>query len=401
MKDLRVKLNRQNLFYVIWTFYSSTYFLFWASNLKRSYSSVTRLLNVCTWITLAALVLYIMGSGVRKKDIWLYALLAGVTVLTQYVQRSATLVVLVLFVVSARRLDFREIIRYDVKLKLVWLGVIILLYVTGIVKNIEGYYGNIKYSVYKQALGFQHPNTLAIFTFTLVMEWLLLRFKSFRVWEWVAILVIWFVVMGISQSRSTGYSMLFLVFVLMLAKRFPKIIYSKPVRILFVAAPPVTAVLGIVLSSLYTRGNTFVRALNKQMTGRIYLQTLFLKGYSVNLFGNDIEPLAQYYTLDSAWIRCLLSYGLIFFIIFILLYMWVIYKAMISENIEMAVFSLFFVLMGFGETSMVRIAINVSMLAWINRGLLAEVPVQAARTASAFRKIRVQLRQPASPGRSR
>lgn len=359
--------SKTRLFYIIWTFYSSTYCLFWVSSLKRSYS-VQGILKVCNYITVALLILlFVFKRQFDRREFNKYILLGAIFIGVELFTSNLDFMILALFVLCAADLDFEEFIRFDMKMKLFWLCIILLMCYLGITKNFIRYING----AYKQALGFQHPNTFAMFVLIILLEWLYLRSKIMNWAERGCILLIWFVVMQISLSRTTGYMFLAVYVLFGLYRYYPGVFNHKLIRVVCSASMPIMTIVSVVITELYIRRNQFAIELDKLMTHRIRLQALYWKTYPVQLFGQKINVDSSVQViLDSAYIRCLLSYGLVFTVLLCFFYTVLMYKSFAKKQMELAFMMLFFVTMGFGETSMLRIIMNVTLLAVLNQSLV-------------------------------
>lgn len=362
-------LSKRKLFYIVWAFYSSMYCLFWVSNLKRSYS-VQGLLKISNYITVVLLILlFVSKRWFDRREFNRYILLGAIFIGVEIFVSNLDFTVLILFILCAADIDFREFIRFDIKIKLFWLFAILLLYYLGITKNFVGYING----AYKQALGFQHPNTFAMFVLIILLEWLYLRSRIMKLAERLCILLVWFVAMQISLSRTTGYMFLVVYILFILYRYFPKIFDYKIIKILFSSSMPVMTVLSVIITKLYIKGSRFAIELDKIMTHRIRLQSLYWKVYSVQLFGQRINMDSSFQViLDSAYIRCLLSYGIIFTLFLCYFYTIVTYKSFSKGHAELAFLMVFFTVMGFGETSMLRIIMNITFLALLNQSLFID-----------------------------
>lgn len=350
---------------LIWAFYSSANCLFWASNLKRSYS-VDGIMKLCDFMTAGLLaVMLLFNKRLKIKEFLLYSVFLAVTVIIEIVVFNRDFAVLSLFMISFTTIDFRKFIQFDIKLKIMWLFLIILMWKTGIIQNYSGLFNG----TFKQSIGFQHPNTFAMFSLVILIEWLYLRYQDAGLPELLLIPAFWYVIMEISPSRTTGYTFLLVYLLFLTAKYFPKVFTWKPIIYVLTAIGPIMGTLSVVITKMYIAHKPIAYKINDIMTNRIWFQAEYWQTYPVKLFGGKIDSDSSVSViLDSGYIRCILTYGIVFSVILCILFGALIYYTIKQKQTGIALMTVFFLLMGFAETAMLRLVINITFLAVFNRG---------------------------------
>ena len=361
---ISLSLSYQKIIMLIWTFYSSASALFWLSNLKRSYS-VDSIMKLCDYMTAALLVgALLLKQRYRIKRILLYAFFLMITVVVELVAINRDFAVLSMFMICFVSMDYQKFIRYDIKLKLFWFVMILLMWKAGIVQNFADYFNG----TFKQSLGFQHPNTFAMFSLIILLEWLYLRYEKAKLPELLLIPVFWYVIMKISPSRTTGYTFLFVYLLFLVAKYFPKIFSWKPVIWIMMAVGPIIGVFSVIITKMYIQHDKLAYEINELMTNRIDFQAQYWQAYPVKLFGGKIDTESSVdVILDSGYIRCILTYGIVLSVVLCLLFSMLIYYALKNHQIGIALMAVFFLMMGFAETAMLRLVMNITFLAVFNQ----------------------------------
>ena len=133
---------------------------------------------------------------------------------------------------------------------------------------------------------------------------------------------------------------------------------------------PLLLVVSIVLTKLYISGNSIAILADKVFTNRIRLQSIYWKKFGMSLWGKDISALTSRFVLDSAYIRCLVAYGIVFSVVFCDDYVNILHKANKVGNNRLIILIIFFLVMGFAETSMLRVTFNITILALLNDKIL-------------------------------
>lgn len=367
---LRIKkedyTTTEKLFLIIWTFYSVTTFVL-GSELGYDYDlGILSRYTAYATIFLQVLMFFFL-KRYKLFDFLKYIAILGVLLAVEISNSDRSLLIYVLFVILAQYIDVEKLLRYDIILKICILAVIVGMSLVGITSN----YSAVINDNYKQAWGFSHPNVFTGYALIILVEWLCARYKSMKWPEWLLIVLCALAIMQIGGGRSSIYTFAVVLLLYLLAKFAHRIFLLKPVRIAFMVITPLMAIISFWVVSLYNQGNAAVIALNTVMTGRISLAARFLNTYSIGLFGQEIEYVGSRASqasniaaniLDNAYIRCALDWGLLVLVAIIISYVILFRKLLNSQRIDFALLCLFFVLLGIGETYMLRPVYNLSLL---------------------------------------
>ncbi len=360
------------MFFFLWTFYSVYYFLFSASELSYEYYSLVNYINrICNYTLLVLLFVFWLLSFYRgvKWSIGLLLRYIGflfVVFLIELNIRDTTLMILVLFVMAAQFIDFDKLLRYDIKLKLVLLLVIFGMCALGIVENRVGDY----YSGYKQAFGFSHANALACYVLTILVEWLCIRYKKMRWYDWSGIILAFIVLSLVTNSRSSIYTFVVIFILFILANLISKLFFSKMVKLAFVVITPAIGIFSFWAVKLYAEGNSIISALNTWLSGRIRLAYYAVTVKGIKLFGQEIRfsnrivkvNNTTVFLVDNAYIHMALRWGLVILVLIVVAYSFLFIKLLKMKRVDLALMALFFVILGFGETYMNNVLYNISLL---------------------------------------
>lgn len=347
------------LFRLAWTFYSCIYVLFYASELSYKYNSsvIMRYTQITTiMILLSSLFL---NRKYRIKELLKYIAFLLMVFLIEINVSDRAFLVYILFMISAQKIDLTKLIKFDVKLKTALLIFVIFLCEIGYINN----YAAVINGSYKQALGFSHPNTFCCFAYTIILEWLCIHFKKAKWRNYLLALALSICIYAIGGGRTSSYTFLLIYFLFVIAKITPKVFYSKISSFIFTIITPLMAFMSFLTAYLYSQGNTYMTVLNELMSYRIGLSSYFMDNYDIKLFGQEVLTIStrsadlgnvQSLILDCAYIRCILVYGAIYFSILIVMYIILLRALLYNKQIEYALFALFFVILGVGESYSIR-----------------------------------------------
>ena len=352
------KAIRQLFFYVVWAFYSCAYFLLVASSVKLLIN-VKSIMAPVQMATLAGLGILLIHPNYSIKYIILVVGGLGLSMMIM----NREVMILILFAVNAKQINFKEFLKFDILMKSVWVIMIIGLFFAGVLPNVDGYF----YGSYKQSWGFQHPNTFAMNTYMILMEYLCLKFKKLKLTDAMVFAVGFLIINAITRSRTAGYSFLAILLVVLVIKIYPKIMEFSLIRLAILAFVPFLNVLSLVLTVMYGYRSSFILKLNKLLSGRIFLQFMYWNRFDVKLFGQNFDSgFADRYFLDNGYMRALLEFGLVFLLVLCAAYIITFYRCMRYKRYELVCLLLFCTLLGFTESTFLKVSVNVSILLFFN-----------------------------------
>jgi hypothetical protein len=211
--------------------------------------------------------------------------------------------------------------------------------------------------------------------FSILVEWIYLRYWKMKWWEWLAILAASMVVYKVAASRTSSYTFYLIYLLFALAVIAPKLYKIKLVKFLFTISTPVIAAVSFVMVILYMKGNSIGIAINEMLTGRLEFAAQFLNEYGVSLFGQEVELVSTRAAqelhistaiLDMSYIRAPIVYGIIFSVFFLVSFILLEKRAMKKGDIGIALFALFYIILGVAETYTIIPVFNISMLLMLN-----------------------------------
>ena len=99
-------------------------------------------------------------------------------------------------------------------------------------------------------------------------------------------------------------------------------ISSKIVRFLSIVGFPICAAISFILAIFYNSENRVLNIINNALNGRLILGKTAFKRYHVKAFGQHIilHEGGEYFYIDCGYIYALLAYGVVLFIIVMVLY---------------------------------------------------------------------------------
>lgn len=320
------------IYYLAFIIYFLPTFLMQTTFSNNNNSHVLRLISYLS-IFLLLYKIFIIDNWSRKEliVIIIVLLIGGITWRTaQY----SDLLFLFPFVFGAKNIPFKAIVKWYVYFNIVFILSIMAISLLKVIPNLI-YYSDNRPTRY--ALGMVFPSNISAFFLFISLAYCYLRFNHLNVWDYCGIFIISFVGMKLTNTRLDFLATLLIIPIMIITQRAyrGKSLARKLVSFFWMAVP-ITAWVVIFGSYFYNKHNYFLRKLNDLSSGRLVLGHYAFERYKPNLFGraiteysyagvnghryaNGIGQLSHnYFYIDSSYLRMLLLWGFIFFVIVII-----------------------------------------------------------------------------------
>ncbi len=266
------------------------------------------------------------------------ALLVVVFGLSWRISGWGTYFMQLMFLVAAKEIDLRKLPRITLYVQLIVVAFIISLSLTGVIENISYVYNRMNsIPVYRQALGFVHPNALGAQVVQFSIVWLWIRWER---WKWydnaVYALAAYFIFVISNSVTSTLLIVLIgcinLVYRLLLKRKHARVLEGMMQAC--VAAVPV---ISVPLAYLCTETNEKLAVFDRIISWRLIMANRFLREFPASLLGRRIPSDAG---TDLLYIDILVKYGGIILAVLII-GMYLLMKYAVSRKIYPLVISVF------------------------------------------------------------
>ena len=177
-------------------------------NFSGSYS----IYNLIVYITIILLIInFIAGSVYTKNELIFYLVFLLLIFLIEYNWYDKNFLVYIAFIIGFKgvKYNFHKLVSIDIVVKLCCLTGTVFLCIIGYLGDYTAVFGN---GTVKHALGFYHPNTLGLMVFSILLEWLYLRYQKLHFGEWLLIVGCIVGIYEIAASRSSVYTFIIIYF---------------------------------------------------------------------------------------------------------------------------------------------------------------------------------------------
>ena len=292
--------------------------------------------NVFHYLSLIALGLILFKIFFLDKQsipIFIFNLLCiGLLVLTWRTSQSFALLPLGFFIIGARNVNFREIIKLYFIIGLILLIFIMFSADVGLIKNLT--YHREQSNVVRQSFGSVYPTDFASHVLFLVLAYIYLQFDKLTWRSYVVFIAIAFMLITFCDARLSSIAMIMSVPVVIIGKRAKEDkIISKFIASLYWIFPVITAYISIIGTIFFNKDNQVFSKINNLLSGRLMLSHSAFEKYGFSLFGEKViehgwggtqglkmfrnNP-AKYFFIDSSYIRVTIFYGIIIMLLILI-----------------------------------------------------------------------------------
>lgn len=312
-----------------------------------------------TAIQFILLFICILLKKYNKKQLIGFLILGFLLVISTLVSQNYDALLIFMLVVAFRKEDFNDIVRFDIKVKILLLTLNILLIMFGVIDN----QFFLKNGFPRYTLGFYSPNTFPSFLCSIIIEIIYIQ-KKYRIRHAIIILIITCIIDIIFCSRTCEIILLLFSILMFLSENMniSKFICNRFTKYM----PFILTILSFISIYLYNKGNYLFIKINNILSTRLYCASQYLKIYNVNFFGNDIIKYDNYIgyaqTIDISYINFLLQNGIIsYFIIFSMIFK-LLDDLIKNKKNKLVIILITFLIMGMVEKSALYVSSNVFLL---------------------------------------
>ena len=277
-----------------------------------------------------------------------------------------------LFIIAARNLNVEKLIKaafyIQIVLTICMAGLSYFGVITDWTYNLEGRN--------RHSLGYLYPSYISSIFFYVTLAYLFMRRKKVRFLEIVCIGILNIIIFHLTDSK-TSFAMVFLAIIVLWVikfckKRLESGFFSK---LIYVYSIPGIAVVSILACYLYNEGNRFLVLINSFINNRLIMGHNALLEHGLSLFGKKIiwtgygglgylssSLQDEYNFVDCSYVKILLDYGVIFFIIMIIGYMLVSKRAIEKNDRYMCMCILFMCIYSMIEPRIIEFGFNPFVL---------------------------------------
>lgn len=384
IKDIKTKISELNIdfdyeayweiiylillaFFVGMRFLLSTMFtIYWP---KYFYRTLTVIGVVLVLLHL------MMAKDISKKEIAAMLVVTFVFMMSHYVSRYDFLVDLLILILGAYRVNFRNILKTYIAVWSVLLVVTIIGAMTGLAENLVYYQGEGGERV-RMALGICYPTDLAAYVVFLMFAYVCVRDEYITYLEICVMAALAGAVYYITDARTDFIVMEMTAFATLFIKKISQkhkyILENKIIKIMYYIIPVMVCTISWWITAIFTYENAFLTKLNDGfISNRLSMGKQAIDDYGITLFGKYVIEMGYggstdvnkpYFFIDSSYISIGIKYGIIMLILFMIFTLYSIKKVMKKQKYLWIIMLIMVSLQSFMEHHMIQYWYNVYIL---------------------------------------
>lgn len=291
------------------------------------------MLHILMFVGLALVLLKIfLFDDLTPKWLIIDGLALLLLLLTWRTSKEFSLFSMGIFVLGARNVNFKRIIKIYLYIGLVLLAFVVLSAMAGLIRNLV--YRRDMTNIIRQSFGIAYPTDFAAHVLYLILAYAYLKFGKIKWYDYVVFLAAAGFLVKFSDARLSAYAIILAIPVLWIGQRAQKDhLLSRFIASFYWAVPIVSAYLVIIASYFFRPSSHFLNKINNASSGRLYLGHKAISEYGFSMFGKQIvehgwgganglkmsqSSPSNYFFVDSSFLRMTILYGIIMAIIILL-----------------------------------------------------------------------------------
>ena len=323
-----------------------------------SLNDVTVLARISQLIKAVVVMLLFLHFLLQKRSLseWIWGIfLLFSALMSMVVLKGVTLIpFFFLFLLCSREVDFSDFIRLDIKIRIACIAMVMLMWKLGLSADVLFKRG----AQVRHTLGFTNPNTLAMYIFIIIIEYLFLRWQHLNFYDFILILCIDVVIYFVTGSRTSVLVIAFSLIVFY-SFRYLHLPDYNFLKVLLLALPSGLTLLLYSIMMSVSDTSMIYSIMNKMTSNRLYFYMEAIKAYGFSWFGQITPRLdADYQATQAGWNKLYLDnsylslgvrYGVITLILFIAVMTIIMYKAILKHDHRIIALILLFCVYGLAE----------------------------------------------------
>ena len=337
------------------------------------FQNIVFLQNILEPIKIIAIIILLFicftQSNIYYKSTILAIFLLVIINLYVYVKTDNSLMLLLfLLIFASKNIDSEELIKKDIKIKIIIVIFVFLMFIMGFTTNQEFF----REGVRRYAFGFVHPNTFAAIISSILIEIIYINRNKKN----ILLLFISIIVAFISNYYADSRTSIIVILLVCMAYLFQnsileKFLNRKGTKFIIINSWLIFTIISFIIAFLYKEQTGIGIFLDKMLSTRPRWMVRFLNTYNINLFGNKMifvnETQAVLLNvskaiLDNAYVKYLLQYGIVLYTVMYYLFRKLFKYAYKNKNIMLIIIEFILLFRGVSESGCYFIYSNIFLI---------------------------------------
>ena len=292
------------------------------------------LLHTLMFVGLALVLLKIfLFDDLDLKWLAIDAIVLILLLITWRTSKEFSLFSMGIFVLGARNVDFKRIIKIYFYVGMLLLAFVVISAMGGLIRNLVN--RRDMTNIVRQSFGIAYPTDFAAHVLYLILAYAYLKFGKIKWYDYAVFLATAVFLVKFSDARLSAYAIILSIPVLWIGQRAQTDhLLSRFIASFYWTVPILSAYLVIIASYFFTPSkNKILTKVNNASSGRLFLGHKAISEYGFSMFGKQIiehgwgganglkmsqNAPANYFFVDSSFLRMTILYGIIMAIIILL-----------------------------------------------------------------------------------
>lgn len=267
-----------------------------------------------------------------------------------------------LLILCSRITDFRKFAKFIIFLMTVLVVPVILMSVAGFIDD-KLFFRDGGDIIVRHSFGFRNPNNLSAFLFHILAGVIYVRWKNLSWKENLLIGAVFAITYYLCNCRTVSLVILMLFVIVNLCRLNLKDIKLRLMKYWSYGSLVFCPVVSFMLAYMYLNSFAIVAVLDFVLKHRIRNLAFCLQYYDISLFGNAMVKMSDFHIIDNAYGFLLIQYGIIVFLLFIILYFFLIKKSLQAKMLPLVILLTVYFYYGLSEQIILSPAYNFTLLA--------------------------------------
>jgi hypothetical protein len=346
-KYKKILPDKNSIYYTAYITWLSISLLFGRSTLKTFLGISTSfwLKKVCYPICGVLILIVFSVSGFMEKpnkkqlkQYFFMGILVGVFGISWILSDSGTFFMQLMFIIAAKEINLQKLPRITIVCQMIIVPIIICLAMVGAIENISFMYERINLEpVYRQSLGFRHPNALGAQIVQFCICWLWIRWEKWKWYDYFLYVTAIWLVYTICNSITSIILILLTGAMNGIYRLLIKIKHTKLLDDMISICIWLIPAVCIIISYFYSETNPLITAADHIVSWRFKLANGFLRDNPATCIGTKLPPNIG---SDCIYVDTITRYGWII-LFFILLGMYRMLRYAIKNRMYPLIISIF------------------------------------------------------------
>lgn len=293
------------------------------------------------------LALYILIQKYSAKMLFIYGIVSFAALYSSLKVNNFELLITILVCLAIRKENFDDILNFIFKYEILFICIntayaFLMNLVSGepLKTSING--------ITRYHFGMGHPNRISIYIFNLIIIWVFLNFHRLKIKHVFSITLLGVVVYLFTKTKTNLVETIILVILLLLSISKNKTCQCI-IKYISMYIVPIITVLTAVIVTLYTKGYSFILALDQLLTSRVRLGAYAYERFGFTLFGQKLSYKIEWnidwnlnsFTFDNTYTYFLMNQGIIWLVILSILFFILAKKSDSRVNLMVIVWALY------------------------------------------------------------